>query len=177
MTVEQQTTNQTSYRWLSTSRDATHWLGVRLGSLLLPGLVVALYGELGAGKTALTKGIAAGLGVAERVTSPTFTLINRYHTSSGGEMVHVDCYRLGEEAAASELAAAVIGLDEILADLFAVVVVEWAEYVAALLPQDHLQIRLAPVERDLQARHFTLIAHGPQSSKILQQLVEDLAHS
>jgi tRNA threonylcarbamoyladenosine biosynthesis protein TsaE len=133
--------------------------------------VIALYGDLGAGKTLFTQGIALGLGVAERVTSPTFTLVNRYNTT-GGELVHIDCYRLAEEAEASVLEAVAIGLDEILADPYAIIVVEWAERVAALLPQDHLQIKLTAVEEDVQARHCTLLAHGPQSQRILQALVE-----
>jgi tRNA threonylcarbamoyladenosine biosynthesis protein TsaE len=170
--VEQEPTNQSPYTWLSTSPQATHQLGVRLGSFLQPGVVIALYGGLGAGKTAFTQGIAAGLGVTEPVTSPTFTLVNRYRTAAGGEMVHIDCYRLGEAAAVSILEAAAIGLEEILGDPDLIIVIEWAERVAALLPQDHLQISLTPVEGKMQIRQYTLLAHGPQSRKILRALIE-----
>ena len=158
--------------WQSDSPEATHQFGIRLGSLLQPGVVTALHGDLGAGKTALTQGIARGLGVTQRVTSPTFTLVNRYPTAGESELVHIDCYRLGEGTESAVLEAKSIGLDEILADSRDIVVVEWAGRVAPLLPPDHLQINLIPVEGDAQARHLMLLAHGPQSQQVLQALLD-----
>ena len=140
------------------SPAATYALGQRLGQLLRPGQVVALHGDLGAGKTLLTQGIAAGLGVTGRVTSPTFTLVNRYRTGQGFDLVHIDCYRLGEGALDATLEAVAFGLEEILAADDAIVVIEWAERVATLLPADCLQITITPVEGDEQARSIQFSA-------------------
>jgi tRNA threonylcarbamoyladenosine biosynthesis protein TsaE len=148
----------------------TYTLGQQLGCLLRPGQVIALHGDLGAGKTVLTQGLAAGLGVTERVTSPTFTLVNRYHTADGFDLVHIDCYRLGDNSVDAALEASAFGLEEIL-EGEDVVVIEWAERVAALLPADHLEITIAQPEEDEQARQFTFAAGGLQSSKILQTLL------
>src|SRR5512139_771414 len=77
------------------SPEATEALGERLGVRLLPGDVIALSGELGAGKTCFVRGLARGWGAMERPTSPTFTLINLYHRQADAvQMAHVDCYRL-----------------------------------------------------------------------------------
>lgn len=107
-----------------------------------PPLVVALYGELGAGKTCFTKGIAQGLGIEQPVTSPTFSLIQEY--SGACPLIHVDCYRLaGEEDAEN------IGLVEILSRN-AVVVVEWPEKIETLLPNDYLEIRIEIVNETIR---------------------------
>jgi tRNA threonylcarbamoyladenosine biosynthesis protein TsaE len=109
--------------------------GGRLAQELQPGDVIALSGELGAGKTALVKGIAHGLGISMEVTSPTFTLIHEY---SGGRLAlyHVDLYRL--DSAAQALA---IGIEDYL-DGAGVTVIEWAERIASLLPPRTIRIRL-----------------------------------
>jgi tRNA threonylcarbamoyladenosine biosynthesis protein TsaE len=145
----------------------TYALGQQLGGLLRPGQVIALHGDLGAGKTVLTQGIAAGLGVTERVTSPTFTLVNRYPAANGFDLVHIDCYRLGDGSVDAAQEASAFGLEEIL-EAEAVVVIEWAERVVALLPADHLEITIAQPEGDEQTRQFTFAAGGLRSAKILQ---------
>ncbi len=110
--------------------------GGRLGALLRAGDLVILSGSLGAGKTVLTKGIAAGMGVVGIVMSPTF-VIARVHRprGSGAPLVHVDAYRL---AGALELDD--LDLDTDLTS--SVVVIEWGEGVAEQLAEDHLLIRL-----------------------------------
>lgn len=115
----------------------TELLGVELAAQLDAGDLVILDGPLGAGKTAMTRGIARGLGVAGRVSSPTF-IIAREHPAGGPErpaMIHVDAYRLG---GLEELDA--LDLDTDLAD--AVIVVEWGEGVAERLVQQYLLVRL-----------------------------------
>jgi tRNA threonylcarbamoyladenosine biosynthesis protein TsaE len=159
-----------SFNVTTTSPDATHTLGQQIGRLLHPGLVIALHGDLGAGKTALTQGIAAGLGVSERVTSPTFTLVNRYTTARGFDLVHIDCYRLGESAAEAVAEAATFGLEELVADDSAVIVIEWAERVAEILPADHLAVTIVQPNAALQERHFTLRASGPVSRAMVKAL-------
>lgn len=106
---------------ISRSPEDTFALGVTWGQEAEPGLVIALSGDLGAGKTQLVKGVACGLGIDTRVHSPTFALVNEY---SGGRLPlhHLDLYRLETPA---QIAAA--GLEECLAGTDGVVVVEWAE--------------------------------------------------
>ncbi|GAA3620050.1 hypothetical protein GCM10022236_22890 [Microlunatus ginsengisoli] len=109
-------------------------VGSRLAAVLRPGDVVIASGELGAGKTTLTQGIAAGLGVSGQVISPTFVL-SRIHPAPGGRphLVHVDAYRLGDAAELDDL-----DLDATLER--SVTVVEWGEGIAEGLAEDRLQI-------------------------------------
>ena len=124
------------------SADATVALGRALASCLAPGAVVALHGDLGAGKTHLVKGIADGLGGrAADVTSPTFTLVHEVDTEP--LLIHADLYRVESEAEAEAL-----GLDEWIAAGDAVVVVEWPERAPGLWPADTLHLHLAHLGGD-----------------------------
>jgi tRNA threonylcarbamoyladenosine biosynthesis protein TsaE len=129
----------------------THALGRALAELLRPGDLVVLVGPLGAGKTALTQGIGAGLGVREPVTSPTF-VIARVHRSDGIPLVHVDAYRLGSVADVDDL-----DLDVTVAD--SVTVVEWGQGLVEQLADEHLEVRLD--RRDDDVRTAALVPHGP----------------
>lgn len=162
--------SSSTFTIVTTSPTTTHDLGTRLGQTLQPGLVIALHGDLGAGKTALTQGIAAGLGVSERVTSPTFTLVNRYATARGFDLVHIDCYRLGENVDEALAEAATFGLEEIIADENAVIVIEWAERVAELLPADHLAVTIVQPDAAAEERRFALQASGPASRAVIAAL-------
>jgi tRNA threonylcarbamoyladenosine biosynthesis protein TsaE len=143
----------------STSPEATRDLGRRLAAALRAGDVVALQGDLGAGKTVFAQGLAAGMQVAGRVTSPTF-IIMRCHAGVAGRLFHVDAYRL-----TSGLELVDMGLDDWLAE--GVVAVEWAEKVADVLPADHLEIRFEHVG---EQRRLTLTAHGPRARELLEHL-------
>lgn len=112
---------------LMTPED-TYRAGVRLGEQLGPGDVVGLTGTLGAGKTHFTKGIVAGLGSADPVTSPTFGLVHEYY-SGRLPVYHFDFYRIGS---ISELAD--LGWDDYL-EQEGVVIVEWADLYAGVLPE------------------------------------------
>lgn len=117
--------------------EETEALGQRLAPLLRPGMVVALYGDLGAGKTHLVKGIAAGLGVApEVVTSPTFTLVQVYE-GRDFPLYHLDAYRITRLDEFHELGYEDYFFGEGLC------VVEWPERVEALLPTTTLRLHLA----------------------------------
>ena len=118
----------------SRSVDDTVALGERLGRALAKGDVVALSGDLGAGKTAFVQGLARGLGVGGRVTSPTFTIVNEHEGPT--PLFHVDFYRLAHEA---ELVN--IGFDEYF-ERGGVVVVEWAERYPGALPAERLDVRI-----------------------------------
>jgi tRNA threonylcarbamoyladenosine biosynthesis protein TsaE len=115
--------------------EETIALGERLAAQLQHGDVVALFGELGAGKTALVKGIARGLGITQDVTSPTYTLIHEY---SGGRLplFHIDLYRLDSAGQ-----ALTIGVEDYL-DPSGVTVIEWAEKIETLLPEHTTRIRI-----------------------------------
>ena len=117
-------------------QTATRALASRLAAILQPGDVVLLEGDLGAGKTAFTQGLASALGVESEVTSPTFTLMNIYATTAGFDLVHVDVYRLERLSEVVDLA-----LPEMIED-GAVAVVEWGERAAAALPGPHLFISI-----------------------------------
>jgi len=108
--------------------------GEKLGRTLKSGAVVALYGELGAGKTAFSKGIASGLGIDANVTSPTFTIVNEYT----GEipLFHFDMYRLGSEAELFD-----IGWDDYL-DRGGVCVVEWSKKVPGAFDADTIKVKI-----------------------------------
>ena len=135
---------------LPTPED-THALGRSLAHVLRAGDLVVLVGPLGAGKTALTQGIGAGLGVGEPVTSPTF-VIARVHRDGRVPLVHVDAYRLGGVADVDDL-----DLDASAAE--SVTVVEWGQGLVEHLTDEHLEVRLERGDDDV--RTALLVPHGP----------------
>lgn len=140
----------------------TEEFGRRLGGLVRGGDLVLLSGPLGAGKTALVRGLAAGLGVTGRVSSPTFVIARVHDPAPGGRgvpLVHVDAYRLGGDL--GELDD--LDLDTDLVD--AVVAVEWGEGVAERLSDDHLLITLERREDDVRVAH--LHPHGAWADREL----------
>jgi tRNA threonylcarbamoyladenosine biosynthesis protein TsaE len=118
----------------STSVESTVALGERLARVAAPGDLVCLWGELGAGKTQLAKGIACGLGIEDTVTSPTFILMNEY--AGRMPLFHVDLYRLAD--ASDALAGGVI--DDRQSD--GLTVVEWPERMGDVLPAARLDVRI-----------------------------------
>ncbi len=155
---------------VTTSIEETLRLGEMLGRLAAPNTCIALNGNLGAGKTHLTRGIAVGAGVEDvtLVSSPTYVLLNIYRASGavGSKPVfHMDAYRIGS---ADDFE--VVGFEELLTG-GGIVVVEWAEKVAALLPGDQVEIsiQLGEVEEE---RVFLLSAPGAGTG---EALVRDVA--
>ena len=118
------------------SPEETEALGARLAQSLVPGDVVAFSGDLGAGKTALTRGILRGLGYPGRVTSPTFAIANEYDTPHG-RVVHCDLYRIPDSQALLDT-----GFDEYL-DGSAIVLIEWSENAAGILPTHHKTVHIS----------------------------------
>ena len=129
--------------YISNSAQETEALGERLAARLRPGDVIAYTGDLGAGKTAFTRGLARGLGVADRVTSPTFTIVNEYE---GGRLplFHFDLYRMDSPEELFD-----IGWEDYLAR-GGVCAVEWSENVAEALEADCLRVDIRRGERDNQ---------------------------
>jgi tRNA threonylcarbamoyladenosine biosynthesis protein TsaE len=114
------------------SAEETRGIGGKIGSLLVCGDVVLLGGELGAGKTTFTQGVARAIGIKEPVTSPTFTLIRTYENRPGQlKLLHADVYRLEHVQEIIDL-----GLPELLEDESAAAVIEWGDKASpALLPE------------------------------------------
>lgn len=140
------------------SEDETLALGRRLAAELPKRAAVLLIGNLGAGKTALAKGILHGLGVAaiEEVTSPTFTLIHEY---GDGAAYHIDLYRLDTPAE-----VATLGLDELF-DRDAVVLIEWGERFPQLMPSNRWEIRIEPTGPDSRRFDVTRLSE-PASNRL-----------
>ena len=136
------------------SVEQTTQLGINLGRLLNAGDIVCLTGDLGTGKTHITKGIARGLNIDDNITSPTFTIVNEYD-SGRLKLNHFDVYRVSDP---DEVYA--IGFDDyIFSD--AVSVIEWANYIEEILPEDLLHIK---IEKDLSKgddyRKITITPYG-----------------
>lgn len=147
----------------------THALGLRIGRVASAGTVLALIGDLGAGKTALVRGLAEGLGVPTRVQSPTFVLV---HAHDGGRVPlwHADLYRLDAPAQADALGLAELGANGVLA-------VEWADRFpdAGILPDDRLEIVLSPLagsDNGDEGRVATVRATGPAHAALASAVVE-----
>jgi tRNA threonylcarbamoyladenosine biosynthesis protein TsaE len=126
----------------TSSEKQTFNLGKKIARQLQGGEVLALTGDLGAGKTVLVKGIAAGLGVKNIVTSPTFVIMKVYNASRSGaaikKLAHIDCYRVGEP----ELIEA-IGAREYFGRPDAITLIEWAEKIKKIIPQYSIGIKIA----------------------------------
>jgi tRNA threonylcarbamoyladenosine biosynthesis protein TsaE len=140
--------------------DATRDFGHRLGRLLFPGAIIALVGQLGAGKTYLSRAIAEGLNIPDSrvVTSPTFVLVQEYEAGRL-PIYHFDAYRLCGEAEFAELAPE---------DYFegrGVSLVEWADRVPSCLPRDHLLVSLVAI--GATSRRLSLEATGPNHIPLL----------
>lgn len=143
---------------------ATEKLGAALGRSAFDGAVFALTGDLGTGKTLLTRGIAEGLGIdGDAVTSPTFTLMNIY---SGGrlELRHFDLYRLNRPEELED-----IGFGE-YAGGSGVTAIEWAELFTGELPDEYLKVVLTRKESGRSAR---LVPHGREYIKLLEEVGKD----
>lgn len=145
--------------------DGTRAVAAEVAALVLDGDLLVLVGDLGAGKTHFTQGFARALGVTEPVTSPTFTLANRYE----GDLVinHLDAYRIDVISEAEDLA-----IPELLED--GVTLIEWGDNILPALPADHLEVRITLGAAD-DDRRLELSATGPTWSSRLEPLAGRLA--
>jgi tRNA threonylcarbamoyladenosine biosynthesis protein TsaE len=143
---------------ISRSTDQTRRVGMRLGTLLKAGDLVALVGDLGSGKTTLVQGIAAGWGTLDPVSSPTFVLVNVYRHSDGLRLFHMDAYRLNRPIEALDL-----DLENMLDQ--GPMIVEWAERVQAVLPEEGLWVHLTYID-DVQ-RDLIFSGHGLYYEELL----------
>jgi tRNA threonylcarbamoyladenosine biosynthesis protein TsaE len=147
------------------SVQETIQFGKQLGQQLTGGEVLALTGDLGTGKTVLTRGIALGLGIPmDQVSSPTFTLIQEYPGSI--PLIHVDLYRLERP---SEISA--LGLEEYFTPS-TIVIIEWAERFPQILPSDHIAIRLEHGETE-DIRLLSVSGTGSRSICLVANIQKD----
>ena len=150
-----------NWRCVSESESHTEHLGGALAGLLRPGMVVALIGELGAGKTRLVQAVAAAMGVDRRlVNSPTFVLVQEYDAPL--RLYHFDAYRLGDVDEFREL-----GAEELMTS-GGVCLIEWADRVSDALPEDLLRIEIEITTPT--SREFCFHGSGRQSSAVVAAL-------
>lgn len=153
---------------VTNSAAQTEALGEGIGALLQPGDVVVLAGDLGTGKTTFVKGAARGLGVTEPVTSPTFAIVQEY--DGRHPVAHVDVYRLARIQELHDL-----GFEELLEER--IVLVEWGDTIAGVLPPDRLEVRFE-LGGDADARTVAIVPEGgPWVARTAQlaELVDGLA--
>ena len=143
--------------------DKTEELAKVIGEVALPGDNLVLTGDLGAGKTTLTKGIARGLGIEQMIKSPTYTIIREYDQGRL-PLYHMDIYRVA--ASGAEL-----GLDEYF-EGEGLSVIEWGNLLEEALPEDYLELILEKSDTDLEYRYVKLQAYGEQSEAFKQRIVE-----
>jgi len=150
-----------SLEFLSRSVEQTRRLGIRLGMLLQEGDLICLAGELGSGKTTLVQGIASGWGSLDRVTSPTFVLVNVYRRPDRKQLFHLDAYRLWDSKDVEEL-----DIDNYIET--GSLVVEWSDRIHDSLPKEHLWISLNWV--DEFQRDLLLTAYGDRYQNTVHEL-------
>lgn len=146
------------------SAEETRIVGASLSPVLLPGDVISLSGDLGAGKTVFVQGLAIALGVEAGVTSPTFTIVHEY--DGRFPIVHLDVYRLDSFQEVIDL-----GFEEYL-DPQAIVLIEWGDAIAPMLPRRHLNIELRRADDPGSEEERCLIfrPHGPEWIRKVQAM-------
>jgi tRNA threonylcarbamoyladenosine biosynthesis protein TsaE len=154
-----------TFEFFSRSPEQTRRIGMRLGGLLQPGDLICLQGNLGAGKTTFVQGVAQGWGSLDAVSSPTFVLVNEYHRPDGGQLYHMDAYRLESGAEAAEL-----DIDLMLAE--GALIVEWPERVTSVLPHEGLWINMDFIAEE--QRQMCFKAKGPHPDHTLAELQQEL---
>jgi tRNA threonylcarbamoyladenosine biosynthesis protein TsaE len=152
-----------NFEFFSRSPEQTRRVGIRLGALLQMGDVVALSGDLGAGKTTLVQGIAQGWGSTDAVSSPTFVLVNQYRRTDEHALYHFDTYRLESVDEAEDLDLTIMMENGAL-------VVEWAERIKPLLPKNILWVNMRWVADEQRALMFT------SSGEHFEHLAAELRH-
>jgi tRNA threonylcarbamoyladenosine biosynthesis protein TsaE len=146
----------------STSLEQSLAIGEKIGLHVRPGQLIELVGDLGGGKTTLTKGIAKGLGITKTITSPTFSIQRSYELSDGASLEHFDLYRLEDEDAVKQEIA------EYLDDPSVITVIEWAKPFIASLKLDRLVVDMHWTGDN--TRDITVSATGNDSARTLEAL-------
>ncbi len=153
--------------------EKTRDFGVEIGQAISRRALILLIGPLGAGKTLLVQGISEALGVVEPVVSPTFTMLNEYH-SGRLPLYHLDLYRVSDDPATlSALGGQTMELLRAELDEFihgeAVVLIEWAEHILPFLPPDYLLVKIDYLEES-EGRQICLEGRGEESCRLVQEV-------
>ena len=156
-----------AFEFFSHSSEQTLRVGVRLGNMLQTGDVVCLEGDLGSGKTTLVRGITQGWGSADRVSSPTYVIVNQYRHPNGTTLYHSDAYRLSPD---EPLDTAILEIDYILTN--GILVMEWAERMKASLPEENLWIEMSWINPE--QRHLVFTPNGKRYEQLLTKLQKAL---
>ncbi len=144
------------------SENEMKLLGEKLGSLLNGGECIELIGDVGSGKTTLTKGIAKGLNISQTIQSPTFTINRTYDSPGGVRLSHYDFYRLADPGIMAD------ELHESLSDDKTTVVIEWGEVVKSVVPGGRLCITF--VSPTAETRELTFTGTGERSINLIKEL-------
>jgi tRNA threonylcarbamoyladenosine biosynthesis protein TsaE len=147
----------------SEGEEHTLALGRRLGAALSGGDIVAIKGELGAGKTVLVRGICEGLGLKQRTRSPSYTFMNRYRGPV--DVYHIDLYRVGS---LEDLAT--LGWEEAVRD-DSVALIEWAERLGPLLPEASMEVHIAVTGEEARRIRFT--PHTDEHAKVIDEILAE----
>lgn len=151
---------------VSLSTEATEEIGRAIAGVLEPGAVIVLEGDLGAGKTAMTRGIAKGLGLTSMVTSPTYTIVSEHVSENGGtDLFHFDVYRLHDS---DDFIAA--GLDEYFYR-GGICVLEWGDKIRDILPEKHIRIEL----RGNGSRRDICLSCPNETDTLIDRALKDLS--
>lgn len=160
--LRNEVTSTVKLTWTTKGADETKRIAAALAKLVMPGDVLTLEGDLGAGKTTFSKGFAGGLGITRIVNSPTFTIIKEY-TDGRLPLYHMDVYRM-------EDAEEDIGLEEYF-EGEGVCLVEWAHLIGPQLPSSYLKIEMLRTERE-EERHLTFSAKGERYETLCKEMKE-----
>lgn len=147
---------------------STEYLAVIIGEVAKAGDNLVLTGDLGAGKTTLTKGIALGLGIDQMIKSPTYTIIREYQQGRI-PLYHMDVYRV-------EFGASDLGLDEYF-EGDGLSVIEWGNNLKEALPEDYLELIITKDETDLEKRTITFQSFGRKAQAFKERILEKWAHT
>jgi tRNA threonylcarbamoyladenosine biosynthesis protein TsaE len=145
--------------FFSRSPEQTRRVGMRIGAEIKAGDVICLQGDLGAGKTTFTQGLAQGWGSQDSVSSPTFIIVNMYRRANGAKLFHLDAYRLDSVPEAEEL-----DLDSMLAE--GALIIEWPERIGGLIPKERMWVTLDHIEGEHRQMRFN--AHGKRYDDLLE---------
>ena len=143
------------------SPEQTRRIGMRLGAQLKAGDAICLQGDLGAGKTTFTQGLAQGWGSIDSVSSPTFVLVNTYRRPNGERLFHLDAYRLESIPEAEEL-----DLDSMLEE--GALIVEWPERLGILIPEERLHVQINHIAEE--HRQMRIHASGERYDELLDAI-------
>jgi len=145
------------------SAEAMQSLGAQIGARIMGAEVIVLVGDIGAGKTTFTKGLARAMGISEDVQSPTFTVSRVYETAGGVTLAHYDFYRLNDPGIMRA------ELMEAVHDPRTATIIEWSEIVADVLPKDALRMTITATGEDVRTVEFA--AGGDRSRALIEEIV------